>query len=109
MRLYANLCVCQLAQAKYDEMCNPEQQWLTVQAYARPAMRTSPHPPAVRSAAGNGEERAAQITHIQDRLDSIRGVHEHIGTEIAGLTEDVKQLNSNEPPPAAPIPDKDPS
>ena len=83
---------------KCDDMCNPEQQWVTVEAYARPAMKTTPHPPAVRSAAGNGEERAAQITRIQNRLDRIRRVHEHMGTEIVGLAEDVNQLNSYEPP-----------
>jgi hypothetical protein len=63
-------------------------------------------PAPVRSAASNGEERAAQITRIQDRLERISRVHKQIGTEITGVTDDVKQLNLSEPPGSSPVPDK---
>jgi hypothetical protein len=68
-------------------------------------MKTTSRPP-VRSAVGNGEERAAQITRIQERLERISRVHNQIGTELAGVTSDVKDLNVAEPPRAAPVPEK---
>ena len=61
----------------------------------------------VLTAEGNGEERAAQIQHIQDRLDRLHRVHAHISEEVRQLTDDVKTL-SHEPAAHAP-PEKDPN
>ncbi len=68
-------------------------------------MKTTSRLP-VRSAVGNGEERAAQITRIQDRLERISRVHNQIGKELADVTSDMKDLNAAEPPSAALVPEK---
>ena len=61
----------------------------------------------VRTAEGNGEERAAQIQHIQERLTRLHRVHEQISGEVNQLTADVKTLTEE---PAAPAPpEKDPT
>jgi hypothetical protein len=64
-----------------------------------------PHPPAVRTASGNGEERAAQIDRIQGRLDRLRRFTAEITTEVAEMTRDVANLSTHEPatrtPPSA--------
>lgn len=69
-------------------------------------MKTTTSRLPVRTAVGNGEERAAQITRIQDRLERISRAHHQIGTELAGVMSDVKDLNVAEPPRAAPVPEK---
>jgi chromosome segregation ATPase len=65
------------------------------------------HPMPVRTAEGNGEERAAQIQHIQERLTRLHRVHEQISGEVNQLTADVKTL-TEEPAPPAP-PEKEPN
>ena len=57
-----------------------------------------PHPPAVRTASGNGEERAAQIDRIQARLDRLRRFAAEITTEVADMTRDIENLSPHEPP-----------
>ena len=65
------------------------------------------HPMPVRTADGNGEERAVQIQHIQERVARLHRVHEQISGEVKQLTEDVKTLTRE---PAAPAPpDKAPN
>ena len=39
-------------------------------------------PMPVRTAEGNGEERASQIQHIQERLSRLHRVREHIRGEV---------------------------
>ena len=51
----------------------------------------------VRTAAGNGEERAAQIQRIQERLDRLRQFSQHIAAEVAAVTEDMEKLNKSDP------------
>ena len=59
-------------------------------------------PMPVRTAEGNGEERAAQIQHIQERMARLHRVHEQIRAEVKQLTDDVKALNEEPAAPAAP-------
>jgi len=65
------------------------------------------HPMPVRTAEGNGEERAAQIQHIRERMARLHRVHEQISAEVKQLTNDVKTL-TQEPAAHAPAqPEKD--
>ena len=64
-------------------------------------------PMPVRTAEGNGEERSAQIQHIQQRMARLHRMREHIRTEVNQLTDDVKTL-SEEPTALAP-PEKEPN
>ena len=61
-------------------------------------LQPHPHRPAVRTASGNGEERAAQIDRIQGRLDRLRRFAAEITTEVADMTRDIENL-SHAPPP----------
>ena len=79
-----------------------EQRQFTAVAYACRTMKTRPRALAVRNAAGNGEERAAQISHIQDRLDRLHRASKHITTEVQQLTDDVRELTHHEPKPLPP-------
>lgn len=58
--------------------------------------------PPVRTASGNGEERAAQIDRIQGRLDRLRRFAAEITTEVADMTRDVANLTAHEPPTRTP-------
>ena len=61
-------------------------------------LQPHPHRPAVRTASGNGEERAAQIDRIQGRLDRLRRFAQyHDGS--CGYDGDIENLNAREPPP----------
>ena len=53
--------------------------------------------PAI-SAAGNGEERAAQIKSIQARVERIRRAHHQITADVNQLTDDVDALASGTAP-----------
>ena len=64
-------------------------------------------PMPVRTAEGNGEERSAQIQHIQQRMARLHRVHEQIRTKVNQLTDDVKTL-TEEPTVLAP-PEKEPN
>ena len=64
-----------------------------------------PRPMPVRTAEGNGEERASQVQHIQERLARLHRVHEQIRGEMKQLTDDVKTLTEE---PTAP-PEKEPN
>lgn len=46
------------------------------------------HPPVLRTAAGNREERAAQIQHIQERCDRLRRYTEHMTAEVVAVTRE---------------------
>ena len=65
-------------------------------------LQPHPHRPAVRTASGNGEERAAQIDRIQGRLDRLRRFAAEITTEVADMTRDIENLNAREPPTRTP-------
>ena len=67
-------------------------------------MKLQPHPhrPAVRTASGNGEERAAQIERIQGRLDRLRRFAAEITTEVADMARDIENLSAYEPPTRTP-------
>ena len=56
----------------------------------------------VRSAAGNGEERAAQIDRIQERLSRLHQFSQHIASEVTALTTDVEKLTDHASPFAPP-------
>jgi hypothetical protein len=62
------------------------------------------HPTVVRSASGNGEERAAQIERIQERLDRLRRFAEQMTSEVSAVTHDVEKLSGSEPPASGPPP-----
>ena len=64
-------------------------------------------PLPVLTAEGNGEERAAQIQHIQERLARLHRVHEQISAEVQQLTDDVKTLTQQ--PAALVPPERDPN
>jgi cell division protein FtsB len=59
-------------------------------------MKTLHRPSAVRTLSGNGEERAAQITHIQERLDRLHHANEQIAAEVARIVEEVQQMGYHE-------------
>ena len=59
-------------------------------------------PMPVRTAQGNGEERASQIQHIQERLARLHRVHEQIRGEVKQITDDVKTLTEEPTAPAPP-------
>jgi len=61
----------------------------------------SQHPIPVRTVAGNGEERAAQIDRIQERLSRLHQFSQHIVSEVTALTTDVEKLTDH-PSPSAP-------
>ena len=61
----------------------------------------SQHPIPVRTVAGNGEERAAQIDRIQERLSRLHQFSQHIASEVTALTTDVQKL-ADHPSPSAP-------
>ena len=65
-------------------------------------LQPHPHRPAVRTASGNGEERAAQIDRIQGRLDRLRRFAAEITTEVADMTRDIENLSAHEPPTRTP-------
>lgn len=65
-------------------------------------LQSHPHRPAVRTASGNGEERAAQIDRIQGRLDRLRRFAAEITTEVADMTRDIEYLSPYEPPTRTP-------
>ena len=62
-------------------------------------------PMPVRTAEGNGEERSAQIQHIQQRMARLHRVREQIRIEPKQLTDDVKTFT--EEPTALAHPEKD--
>ena len=62
----------------------------------------SQHPIPVRTAAGNGEERAAQINRIQERLSRLHQSSQHIASEVAALTTDIEKLADHASPSAPP-------
>ena len=62
----------------------------------------SQHPIPVRTAAGNGEERAAQIDRIQERLSRLNQFSHHIASEVAALTTDVDKLADHASPSTPP-------
>jgi hypothetical protein len=55
-------------------------------------VKVEPHRPP-RLSAGNGEERAAQIERIRNRLDRLHRFSEHMIAEVAAMREDVKGLD----------------
>ena len=61
-------------------------------------MKLQPHShrPPVRTASGNGEERAAQIDCIQRRLDRPRRFAAEITAEAADKARDVANLGVHE-------------
>ena len=65
-------------------------------------LQPHPHRPAVRTASGNGEERAAQIDRIQGRLDRLRRFAAEITTEVVDMTRDIENLGAHEPPTRTP-------
>ena len=67
----------------------------------------SQHPIPVRTAAGNGEERAAQIDRIQERLSRLHQFSQHIASEVTALTTDVQKLADHHPSPSAKRPESD--
>jgi hypothetical protein len=69
-------------------------------------MKPQPHPPALRSAAGNAEERAAQIQRIKERLDRLEGNAHYVAAEIVVLAREIKTLTASE---GAPNPSAFPS
>ena len=65
-------------------------------------------PSAVRTTAGNGEERTAQIERIQERLDRLRQFSQRIAIEVVAMTLEMAKLN-DPPPPSTPLPTKEPT
>lgn len=53
------------------------------------------HPPALRTAAGNAEERATQIQHIKERLDRLVGNAHHIAAELVVITQEIEPLTAS--------------
>ena len=49
------------------------------------------------TASGNGEERQAQIEHIQDRLERLRRLADHLTTEVAAMIGEVAGLAKASP------------
>ena len=66
------------------------------------SMKTNQHRIPLITADGNGEERAAQVRHIQERLDRLHRVHEQITGEVKQLTDDVRTLNQERAAPTPP-------
>ena len=58
------------------------------------------HRTPVITADGNGEERAAQIRHIQERLARLGQAHEQISAEVKELTHDLTMLSQERGAPA---------
>ena len=75
-----------------------EQRQFMAVAYAWRTMKTLHRGLVVRSAAGNGEERAAQIRRIQDRLDRLHRASKP--TDVHQLTGAVRELTYHEPQPS---------
>lgn len=72
----------------------------------QPQPRT--HRVPVLTASGNWEERAAQIERIQERLNRLHRLSEHITTEVAAMVKEVQKLNDPAPPFSAPPATKEP-
>lgn len=70
--------------------------------YARQAVKPQAHPPVARTLSGNGEERAAQIERIQERLSRLHRFSEHIATEVAAMVQEVQKLGDAEAPKVGP-------
>lgn len=76
-----------------------------MRSYTPEIMKPQPHPPALRSAAGNAEERAAQIQRIKERLDRLEGNAHYVAAEIV-VAREIKTLTASE---GAPNPSAFPS
>lgn len=62
--------------------------------------------PPVLTASGNGEERAAQIDRIQERLSRLHQFSEHIASEVEAMVREVQKLGDPEPHFSTPAPPK---
>ena len=63
-------------------------------------MQVHQRSPLVVTQSGNGEERAAQIDRILDRMDRLRHHSEHLIPKVAEVTREM-ELRSDKRPPAA--------
>jgi hypothetical protein len=70
-----------------------------------PCMQVHKRPQLVVTQSGNGEERAAQIDRILDRMDRLRHYSEHMISELAEVTREM-ELCSHKRPPVATVPAK---
>ena len=59
-------------------------------------MKPQPSPPAIRTAAGNLEERAAQIQRIKERLDRLGGSPHQVAAELVVLAREITTLTASE-------------
>ena len=50
------------------------------------------HPPVLRTAAGNREERATQVQQIRERLDRLRRFTEHMTADVVTVKDDPSAL-----------------
>ena len=64
--------------------------------YTHHIVKPQPHPPVVRTAAGNTEERVTQIQRIKERLDRLGGNAQHVATELVVLAREIRTLTAPE-------------
>jgi hypothetical protein len=64
-------------------------------------MQVHQRPPLVVTQSGNGEERTAQIDRILNRMDRLRHHSEHMISEVAEVTREMKLLSDKRIPAAS--------
>jgi hypothetical protein len=82
-----------------------------VRSYTHDIVKPEFHPPAIRTVAGNTEERAAQterikeraaqIERIKERLDRLGGSAHQVAAELVVLAREIKTLTASEDAPNA--------
>jgi hypothetical protein len=78
-------------------LCNCEQPTPGIRFYTHKIVQ--PHRPAVRTAAGNAEERSAQIQRIKERLDRLGGTAYRLAADLEVLGREIRTLTASEDAP----------
>ena len=68
-------------------------------SYSHDIVKPSTYPPAIRTAAGNAEERAAQIQRIKERLSRLGGNAHQVAAELVVLAREINTLTASEDAP----------